>query len=263
MITDLYKSAAYYYARFRPFYPDELVQDITSIFQLKRNDRILDIGSGTGHLAIQLSPKVNEIVAVEPDSEMIKQGKWFSDQYHTTNIRWIRSPAEELSAIPDLGNLKLATFGTSFHWMQQDKVLKLLEPLIESEGGVVVTGSASLWTKTDPWEVEIKTLVQKYLGEKRRAGTGHYQQPTEPFIDMLKRSTFREVQERHYLPKREMNIDQVIGRTFSASWANPALFGDRKDAFEHELRERLLAIEPSGKFIKSEEYYAFFAKRPQ
>ncbi|MBI2550886.1 class I SAM-dependent methyltransferase [Candidatus Uhrbacteria bacterium] len=262
-MKDYFVSAASYYARYRPFYPEPLIQDVVDFFILTKNDRVIDIGSGTGQLAIQMAKYVEEVLAVEPDADMIAEGRKLCRKHGIDNIKWKQAAAEKLDA--SIGTFKIATFGASFHWMEQERILSFLDSVIESEGGVAIAGSQSVWLPTEDWEEVVKQMIQKYLGEERRAGTGKFKQAAktdERFEDLLNKSLFSLFEERQYKHKREKTIDEIIGRIYSTSFANPAVLGEKKEAFENELRNELNRLNPQGLFEKTENYYLFLAKRP-
>jgi len=261
---DIFKSAAYYYARYRSFYPDQEIKDIVKIFRLTKKDRVLDIGSGTGQLAIQLAPHVREIVAIEPDGDMIREGKKLARKYQVKNIHWMLSRAEDLDKIDQLGIFKLITFGASFHWLDQRLVLKSVRSLIGRGGGIVVAGAPTIWNSVEPWEERIKQVIQKYLGEKRRAGSGTFQgllKKGDSYEKVIAKAGFKQQREKFYSRVNTKSIDEIVGNVFSTSYANPMIFGRKKEAFERELRRMLIKINPLGKSQKQEKYFAIFAKR--
>ena len=53
----------------------------------------------------------------------------------------------------------------------------------------------------------------------------------------------------------------IVGRAFSQSTTSPEKLGERADAFEAELRERLGALSPNGAFIEIAEMVALVARR--
>lgn len=259
-----FTSAAYYYARFRPFYPDPVIRQIIQSARLKIDERVIDIGAGTGQLAIQLSPFAHEIVCIEPDADMIKEGCVLATSHQSMNLRWIQTTAEELDMYTEGERFKLATFGASFHWMNHDVVLSHLDHLLTNNGVVAVLGSKSIWMGNEPWEQAAKSIIQSYLGEHRRAGTGKYKTAAfsdEPFKRLLQRSAFCDVKEYAFKDHQSETLDQVVGRIFSTSFANPAVLGNKKPKFEDELRNVLRSINPSGNFEKTDVYYLFIGKR--
>lgn len=52
-----YKGIAITYDEIRPSYPEKLIDDIISKTEIKSNDRLLEIGAGTGKATIQFAEK--------------------------------------------------------------------------------------------------------------------------------------------------------------------------------------------------------------
>lgn len=263
-MKDYFASAATYYAQYRPFYPDELIAAIVVQFKLTKQDRVIDIGAGTGHLAIQLAPLVKEIVAIEPDPDMLAEGKKLCAKHGVHNVQWIQASDEDLVTMSDLGQFTIATFGASFHWMEHDVLMKTLDSLITPQGGVVVAGSQSVWLPTEKWEEIVVKIIQDFLGQERRAGTGKFQRAAnsdESFADIIQRSAFSQLEQKKYAPVLVKTIDEIIGRMFSTSFANPAALGDKKEAFAETVRTELTKLNPAGTFSKTENYYLLMGKR--
>lgn len=54
------------YERFRPGYPVELIDDLAAL----RPARVLDVGCGTGKVAVALAAREINVLGVEPDDRM-------------------------------------------------------------------------------------------------------------------------------------------------------------------------------------------------
>ena len=72
---DIFHGTAWYYARYREGYPQEFFDLIRQKFDLSTDDRVLDLGCGTGQIAIPISSLVKEVIAMDPEPEMIEEGK--------------------------------------------------------------------------------------------------------------------------------------------------------------------------------------------
>lgn len=264
-MKDYFVSAASFYKKYRPFYPKELLEQIKNSFSLSKECRVLDMGAGTGQLAIGLAPFVKEVVALEPDAEMIRYGKELASEYGVDNIEWMHASAEELNDHSDIGAFTCATFGASFHWMNQEELLRQLDNLIEKDGGIVISGSRTVWFPSEMWEEKVKEIIERHLGTERRAGTGKFMQAAKTdrrFEDVIRESPFSTLETFTYDVPMAQSLDEVVGRIFSTSYANPAVLGDKRNAFEKELRAELTKINPEGLFKKTDAYYLFVAKRP-
>ncbi|MGA5565306.1 class I SAM-dependent methyltransferase [Streptomyces platensis] len=88
-----FASAAAYYARYRPHYPDALFSLLADRFPLA-DTRALDLGCGPGTVALPLAELTGEVLAVE----MLDQGRHLAAERRVRNIRWIQGDAADLPA---------------------------------------------------------------------------------------------------------------------------------------------------------------------
>lgn len=49
--------------------------------RFKKNDVVLDVGTGTGIVAHAISPLVNEVIGLDKSQEMLKHSNWFGNMY--------------------------------------------------------------------------------------------------------------------------------------------------------------------------------------
>ena len=86
------------------------------------------------------------------------------------------------------------------------------------------------------------------MAPERRAGAGTYVDPLERHETFLGRSAFNMVETHKLAMRRRLSIEDVVGLQLSMSYASPALFGDRLDAFCETLTDCLQAIALAGVF---------------
>jgi SAM-dependent methyltransferase len=70
----IFAGTAAYYRRFRPPYPEALVANIVAVAGSGGRGRLLDLGCGTGQLAVPLSRHFRDVVAVDAEEEMVLDG---------------------------------------------------------------------------------------------------------------------------------------------------------------------------------------------
>ena len=239
---ELYSGTHEYYAKYRPAIPEEVIDVIVEHFDIKPTDRILDIGCGTGQVALAMEGRCGEMVCLDPDPEMLRLAKK-ATKNSKIRLIWINRSAEDLGKIKEeLDIFKLATICRAFNWIDQDQVLKDLDALIEENGGVALLGDKSLWTGEEKWQKAVKKVIQKYLGKERRAGKDKFREPEEPYDKILARSAFRFVKIHDVPLVRNWNIEKIIGYLFSTSFAAPYLFGNQLHAFKKDVEETLRSI---------------------
>jgi len=249
---ELFEGTAWYYARYRRGYPDSFFKHISKAFNLNSSSRVLDLGTGTGQIAIPSATRVKEVVAVDPEQEMLDEGRRIAYEKGIENITWVLSKAEEVPST--LGTFDVTTMGASFHWMDQDKALSIVHQLTNSGGGIVIVPNTSSIHRNkgnDAWKDVVAEKIKEYLGEKRRAGNSYYQEPKDRFEDVLVRSGFSRLQTFTDTYTQHWDIGSIVGFLGSTSFAARRLFGDRIQEFENELTDSLLQLNSSGKFTET------------
>jgi SAM-dependent methyltransferase len=248
MTSEIFKGTAWYYARYRDSYPHALLELLRANFRLDGRGRLLDVGTGTGHLAVPLHRDFEEIVAIDISAEMIDEARRVSAAAGAKNIDFRVMGAEEITDA--LGQFRLVAFGQSLHWMDADRVLPVVRKLITSGGGITILGSRSIWGGSERWEVAVVDVVKRWLGETRRAGAGTFKVPARAFEESMAMADAGLIEiETHWIPTSSIwDIPFILGHLYSTSYCSKQLLGDRAPAFEADLRQALVAIDPSGRF---------------
>jgi SAM-dependent methyltransferase len=259
----LFESTAVYYARYRPGYPPEAIDVLVDRFRLGPQTTVLDLGCGTGQIAIPLAQRRIPVCAIDPDEEMLSEGRRAEASAGGAAIRWLLGDDRRLATL-DLHPLMLCAMGASFHWMDRGAVLRDLDALILPGGGVAVlsAGRDGAASRSGPWLELADTVVKEFLGAVRRAGATTYSHPDEDHATVLRRSAFSAVESLSFKRTSTISVDEIIGLQLSMSFSSPVQLGSRLGAFIAALRERLLAIEPSGQLAWDIVTEVLVAKRP-
>jgi SAM-dependent methyltransferase len=252
----IYLGSAAHYRYGRPAYSPELEALLTRKAGLDGNARLLDAGCGPGVLTVRLAPLFSQAVGLDPDGDMLAEGRRAAGEKGIVNIRWVQGLAEDLPAVAP-GPYRLVTFGQSFHWTDEEHVTEAVYEMLEPGGALAlivhtVTGRPR---PPDPGAPaiphdEITALVEKYLGSTRRAGQGTARKRTHRFEDVLAGSRFGAPEQFFVpgIPDLLRDSQSVLSGYFSLSYSAPHLFGDRVDDFAAEVRELLAERSADGIF---------------
>lgn len=242
----LFESTAPFYARYRPGYPPELFDMLEERFSLTPAARAMDLGCGTGQLALYLSPLCGEVLAVDPEPEMLEEAKRLARNARRENIRFCEGSSQNLDAFP--GPWQLVAMGRSFHWMDRQATLARLYDMVAPGGGVaIISDYRDRDTAAPEWLKAADDIVTRHTGhtmpgkppeianQNRKTGPRH-----EAFLDA---SRFTPGARWEMELTRIWDIDEIVGFCFSLSTCSPAVLGKARDAFENDLREALAEAE--------------------
>lgn len=258
--SELFSGTYEYYMKYRPGIPQKVVDVILEGFNVTNDDRILDIGCGTGQVAFALDSKCKEMICIDSDPGMLKEAKKALKK-PKSKILWLKHNSNELSKLNGMGLFKVATICRTFHWLNQDQVLNDLNHLIEKNGGVAIFGDGSFWTGKEKWQLTVKKVVQRYLGEERRAGKKKFKESTETWEEIISRSSFSNIYQQKVNIKRQWDVESIVGWLFSSSFASPNHFGEDLQLFKEDIKRELLALNPKGVFNENAVFSIILASR--
>lgn len=263
-----YRGAAWFYAEYRDRPSAAFAERLARELGWTPSDRILDLGAGPAQVSVVLAPFVGEVVAMDPEPDMLEEGRRRAAAAGVDNVTFVLGGSDDLPAAgSELGPLTGATISHAFHWMAgQDEVLRGLGELLDAERGAVaivgfVTGSGpgAAWLERPPWNA-VAEIRDRYV-----AGTPSGPHPRgrhDPFPDLLSRSAFSDVElithEQDAVVKP--SIDAAIGFQYTLSNVLARL-GDRRAAFEADARAALAGADTSPLVVRVTES-ALVGRRP-
>ena len=177
------------------------------------------------------------------------------------------------------GPVDLTGMGRSFHWMDGQRTLHDLYGMTVPGGGVALLADSSFTDTREvmamlspdgaavpepaPWRLLIREVGRKWLGEERKAGTsGTFSHAKRHHAEVLRDSEFAGMEVIHLACRRTWNVEQILGYLYSTSSTSLPVLGEKKDAFEADIRECLLAAEPSGVFTEDVSVQIILAWKP-
>jgi SAM-dependent methyltransferase len=107
-----FESAAAHYVEGRPRYADRLIKRVSGALGFDGTQRVLDVGTGPGQLAIAFAPHVRDAVGVDPEPEMLRIA---GEEARRAGVRLTLLEGSSYTLSDDLGPFDLAVFGRSFH----------------------------------------------------------------------------------------------------------------------------------------------------
>ena len=245
-----------FYERYRLGYPDRLLKRVVALAGLAQGDSVLDLGTGTGMLAIPFARMGLCVTALDPEPAMLDAARAGAGDLP---IAIVQAGSGDLT--PAMGPFKLAAMGRSFHWMDRAATLAMLDRIVAPGGGVALFHDAHPPVEENRWFKTLYDVARKFGPNenehiKERDG-GHRRY--EPYLFA---SAFTQLDWLSVTIRQTLTMDDIIGRAFSMSTCSPDRLGTRMEAFADTLRAALRDQSPDGTFTEVAELVALLARRP-
>ncbi|MBU2865145.1 class I SAM-dependent methyltransferase [Reinekea forsetii] len=136
---------------YRPEYSSDVIQFLSDSLTISEMD-VLDIGTGTGEIAIPLSMLGHRVVGVDPSLEMIKAAT-----LKHSKVKFVHSYIENF--VPK-SHFDLFVAANSIHWADWEKAFPVLKSVSKSHAklAIVTGGDISL----EGLQRELLDLIQSY-----------------------------------------------------------------------------------------------------
>jgi len=122
------------YVRYRPGYPAALLELLRAECALRPHHVIADMGSGTGLLSKLFLENGNQVLGVEPNTEMREAGQEYLRSFH----KFISvNGSAEASTLGDAA-VDFVTAGQAFHWFEPKAARREFARILRPGGWVVV-----------------------------------------------------------------------------------------------------------------------------
>lgn len=206
-----------FYQQYRRGYPAEVIDRLVETFELTRDDLVLDLGCGTGQLALPIAERVRAVVGMDPEPDMLAEARRAAGG--PPNLSWMVGADVDvpvLGALLGKGSLGAVTIGQALHWMDHDTLFHALHPLVREGGGVcVVTNGTPLWLQDSVWSRALRRHLELWLDSEVTATCGTDEESQGRYAESLEAAGF-EVSRSRFEYEDELDLDRIIGGVYSA-----------------------------------------------
>jgi SAM-dependent methyltransferase len=256
--TRRFRSTVPYYARYRLNYPVGLFDRIASILGLAPGDRVLDLGTGPGLIAIPFAERGMRVTAVDPEPDMLAAA-WEAAMAAGVGIDFREGSSFSLPSLAE--PFKLVTIGRAFHWMDRAATLRTLDSMIVPEGAVALFGENHPDTVENAWQGILDDIGERFGVKESPSQRKRADQAYRSDESMLFDSQFRRLERFGVVIRREITADDLIGLILSRSGTSLERLGPRAEEFEQVLRSDLASHASKGEFVEIAELTALIARR--
>lgn len=232
-----FATTASLYEQFRPPYPAAFFRVVAEKLGLSKQDRLIDLGTGPGLIALGFAPYVGQVVGVDPEPAMLEAASRAAARVGQ-HLVLIESTAERLGR--EVGPYDVVTIGRALHWMDLDLVGPLLEQLVAPGGALLVCSASTAADSRNAWHEVYREARQFWSGA---AGAGRRR---SNLASVLAGTRFRVGETVEVESRNEVSAVDLARRVLTFSVSSPAVLGDRADAMLRDVEQRLLPFSGDG-----------------
>jgi ubiquinone/menaquinone biosynthesis C-methylase UbiE len=200
------------YIKYRPSYPQQLLNILIDDCGLTRESIIADVGSGTGILTKFFLENKNTVFAVEPNKEMRQAAEQLLHTF--PDFKSINGTAE--STTLKSNSIDFITAGQAFHWFKRDNAKAEFIRILRPSGWVVLIWNERL-SEGSEFLSAYENLLRKYAPE--------YGQVNHKNVSAKEIETFfkpMSCKEMHLPNFQKFDYTGLEGRLLSSSYAPTA-----------------------------------------
>lgn len=206
-----------FYQRYRRGYPAEVIDGLVEAFGLTQDDVVVDLGCGTGQLALPLADRVRTVIGMDPEPDMLAEARRVAAG--RSNLSWMVGSDADVSVLSTLlgkESLGAVTIGQALHWMDHDTLFQALHPLLRIGGGVaVVTNGTPLWLQDSDWSRALRRHLELWLDSEVTATCGTDEDSRTRYAESLAAAGFTVgLSQFHYTDV--LDLDRIIGGVYSS-----------------------------------------------
>ncbi len=253
-----FRTTVPFYERYRLGYPQGLIVRVETETGLSAGDAVLDLGCGPGTLSIPFARLGMRVLGVDPEPNMLVAAAAAAQEAGVA-VEWKQGSSFELP--PGIRPVKLVVMGRAFHWMDRAATLETLDGLVVADGAIALFDDEHPRTVENAWRRRLDEVGRRYGRAEephiRDRESGSYR----THESWLLKSAFNDLVRIAVIVHRTRTMDDIVGLAYSLSTSAPHKLGDRKTAFEADLRTALAELSPDGHFTEIAEMGALIARR--
>jgi ubiquinone/menaquinone biosynthesis C-methylase UbiE len=221
------------YDKYRPSYPQKLVDWIVKISSIKKGDKIADVGCGTGISSRIFAENGFKVIGIDPNKDMLKSAQEKKNKL----IHYQIGDSEHT----DLKNksVDLAIAAQAFHWFDIPKTNKELKRILKDNGYCCAFWNSRRKTN---FVREYEKLLKEYSDDYMKTPGGK-----EAIVKIKKFMKNMNIKQREFLNPNVQIFDLkgLIGRAYSTSYVTEGV--KRHNEFRMALTSLFNKYKSKGK----------------
>lgn len=159
-LVNVFNDNASAYDQFRPTYAREIIRDIIHLSGIQIQDKVLEIGCGTGQITIDFLRKGYELTAIEKGNKLYDIAAHKIRPYRNGHI--VNQKFEDWTTTE---KFRLVISAQAFHWIEIETGIQKILHLLEENGSLALLWNVDISQDTPFWQ-HSRPVYEKYFPNK-------------------------------------------------------------------------------------------------
>lgn len=241
------------YEKYRPGFPESLFDRLLNRGWIAAGERVLDLGTGTGSLALSFAARGLEATGLDISSELLEVARQVAVD-RGLSARFVEGRAE--ASGQDAASFDLVSAGQCWWWFDADAAIREARRILVTGGRLLICNFSYLPLPRNVSGTE-ELILQHNPGWPKAGWRGVHPEQ----VQALDEGGFQEVESFSYVVGVPFSHESWRGRIRTCNGVGAALSVDQVDRFDAELTE-LLAREFPGELLVAHRVFATSGIKP-
>ena len=156
--SEMFNQAAEYYDKYRPGYPEEIIDSLISVTGISKGSGLLEIGCGSGKATEQFAGNGFNILGIDPGEDLVRIG---NERFKNESIEFVKGRFEEYDFRQKKFDVIYAA--QSFHWLPQPIGYKKCAEILKDNGYIALFWNMYVLYDND-LDKELLEISKRYGG---------------------------------------------------------------------------------------------------
>ncbi len=156
--SEMFNQAAEYYDKYRPGYPQEIIDSLISVTGISEGSDLLEIGCGSGKATEQLIGNGFNILGIDPGEDLVRIG---NERFKNENANFVKGRFEEYDF--EQKKFDVIYAAQSFHWVPQPIGYTKCADILKDNGYIALFWNMYIFSDNDT-DKELLEISTRYGG---------------------------------------------------------------------------------------------------